>query len=207
MVRGLFPAGMRGSAASSPQIDKLLAGWARGDAKARDELIPVVYAELRRLARHRLRQERADHSLESAALVNEAYLRLARHDAPQWQNRAHFFGVAAQLMRHILVDHARNRLAAKRGAGAPRLTLETQHAPARDAGIDLVALDDALGKLAMLDAQQVRLIELRFFAGLSIEDAAVVLGISPATVKREWVIARAWLRRELKHETKKESPK
>ena len=207
MVRGLFPAGMRGSAASSPQIDKLLAGWARGDAKARDELIPVVYAELRRLARHRLRQERADHSLESAALVNEAYLRLARHDAPQWQNRAHFFGVAARLMRHILVDHARNRLAAKRGAGAPRLTLETQHAPARDAGIDLVALDDALGKLAMLDAQQVRLIELRFFAGLSIEDAAVVLGISPATVKREWVTARAWLRRELKHETKKESPK
>ncbi|HTW24932.1 MAG TPA: ECF-type sigma factor [Candidatus Baltobacteraceae bacterium] len=183
---------------SSVRVDRLLADWAQGDPNARDELIPFVYNELRRLARHRLRQERADHTLESAALVNEAYLRLARQDAPQWQNRAHFFGVAAQLMRHILVDHARNRRAAKRGAGAPRLALEPELAPAHERSVDFIALDDALGKLAALDAQQVRLIELRIFAGLSIEDTAVVLRISPATVKREWVTARAWLRRELR---------
>lgn len=184
----------------SVRINKLLADWGRGDEKARDELIPVVYDELRRLARHRLRHERPDHTLQSAALVNEAYLRLARQNTPQWQNRAHFFGVAAQLMRHILVDHARGRLAAKRGAGIPRLTLEPELAPAHESGVDLVALDDALAKLATLDAQQVRLIELRFFGGLSIDETAVVLGISPATVKREWVTARAWLRRELKKE-------
>jgi RNA polymerase sigma factor (TIGR02999 family) len=189
------------------RINKLLADWGRGDEVARDELIPVVYDELRRLARRRLRSERPDHTLQSAALVNEAYLRLARQNTPQWQNRAHFFGVAAQLMRHILVDHARNRLAAKRGAGAPRLTLEPELAPARESGVDLVALDDALGKLAALDAQQARLIELRFFGGLSINETSVVLGISPATVKREWVTARAWLRRELKRETKKETAK
>ncbi|HEX4075690.1 MAG TPA: sigma-70 family RNA polymerase sigma factor [Candidatus Acidoferrales bacterium] len=192
----------------SVRINKLLADWGRGDQQARDELIPVVYDELRRLARQRLRNERPDHTLQSAALVNEAYLRLARQNTPQWQNRAHFFGVAAQLMRHILVDHARSRLAAKRGAGAPRLTLEPELAPAaHDSGIDLVALDDALGKLAALDAQQARLIELRFFGGLSIDETAVVLGISPATVKREWVTARAWLRRELKREAKKEPAK
>jgi len=117
---------------------------------------------------------------------------------PQWQNRAHFFGVAAQLMRHILVDHARNRLAAKRGAGAPRLALNEELAPAQQPGMDLVALDDALIKLSALDPQQGRLIELRFFGGLSIEEAAVVLTVSPATAKREWATARAWLRRELK---------
>ena len=194
------------SPAPSIRINQLLADWRRGDQQARDELIPVVYDELRRLARLRLRNERPDHTLQSAALVNEAYLRLARQDAPQWQNRAHFFGVAAQLMRHILVDHARNRLAAKRGAGAPRLALEPELVPARESEVDLVALDDALGKLAALDAQQARLIELRFFAGLSIEDTAVVLGISPATVKREWVTARAWLRRELKSGRAKQAP-
>ena len=194
------------SPAPSIRINQLLADWRRGDQQARDELIPVVYDELRRLARLRLRNERPDHTLQSAALVNEAYLRLARQDAPQWQNRAHFFGVAAQLMRHILVDHARNRLAAKRGAGVPRLALEPELVPARESEVDLVALDDALGKLAALDAQQARLIELRFFAGLSIEDTSVVLGVSPATVKREWVTARAWLRRELKSGRAKQAP-
>lgn len=183
---------------SSTRINKLLADWGRGNEEAREALIPVVYNELRRQARRHLRGERPDHTLESAALVNEAYLRLVRQGAPQWQNRAHFFGVAAQLMRHILVDHARNRAAAKRGAGAPLLSLNPDLAPAQAPGMDLVALDDALAKLATLDAQQARLIELRFFGGLSIEEAAVVLGISPATVKREWVTARAWLRRELK---------
>jgi RNA polymerase sigma factor (TIGR02999 family) len=186
-------------AASSAQINRLLAEWGQGNEKAREELIPVVYEELRRLARRHLWRERPDHTLQSAALVNEAYLRLVRQDAPQLHNRAHFFGVAAQMMRHILVDHARNRMAAKRGAGAPRLALDPELAPAaQKPEIDLVALDGALDKLAALDPQQGRLIELRFFGGLSIEEAAVVLGVSPATVKREWATARAWLRRELK---------
>jgi RNA polymerase sigma factor (TIGR02999 family) len=183
---------------SSTRINKLLADWGQGNEEAREALIPVVYNELRRQARRYLRGERIDHTLESAALVNEEYLRLVRQEAPQWQNRAHFFGVAAQLMRHILVDHARKRIAAKRGAGAPVLALDPELAPAQKPGIDLVALDDALSKLTALDSQQGRLIELRFFGGLSIEETAVVLGVSPATVKREWVTARAWLRRELK---------
>lgn len=184
--------------ASSTRVSRLLADWGRGNEEAREALIPVVYDELRRLARRHLWRERPDHTLQSAALVNEAYLRLVRQDAPQWQNRAHFFGVAAQLMRHILVDHARNRLAAKRGAGAPLLVLDPELAPARKQEIDLVALDDALGKLASLDPRQGHMIELRFFGGLSIEETAVVLGVSPATVKREWATARAWLHRELK---------
>jgi len=183
---------------SSTRINRLLADWGQGDEEAREALIPMVYNELRRQARRHLRGERPDHTLESAALVNEAYLRLVRQGTPQWQNRAHFFGVAAQLMRHILVDHARHRLAAKRGAGAPRPSLDPELATAEKQGVDLVALDDVLNKLAAIDAQQTRLIELRFFGGLSIEETAVVLGISPATVKREWVTARAWLRRELK---------
>ncbi len=183
---------------SSIRINKLLADWGQGDEQAREALIPLVYNELRRQARRHLRGERPDHTLESAALVNEAYLRLVRQEVPQWQNRAHFFGVAAQLMRHILVDHARNRLAAKRGAGAPRLSLDPELVPAQSRGIDLVGLDEALSKLSALDSQQGRLVELRFFGGLSIEEAAVVLGVSPATVKREWVTARAWLLRELK---------
>jgi RNA polymerase sigma factor (TIGR02999 family) len=186
------------AADSSTRINRLLADWGQGNEEAREALIPVVYNELRRQARRHLRGERPDHTLESAALINEAYLRLVRQEAPPWQNRAHFFGVAAQLMRHILVDHARNRLTAKRGAGAPLLALDPELAPAQKPGIDLVALDDALSKLAALDPQQGRLIELRFFGGLSIEEAAVVLSVSPATVKREWATARAWLRRELK---------
>jgi RNA polymerase sigma factor (TIGR02999 family) len=190
---------MKVSADSSTRIDRLLADWGQGNEEAREALIPVVYNELRRQARRHLRGERPDHTLESAALVNEAYLRLVREGAPPWQNRAHFFGVAAQLMRHILVDHARKRITAKRGAGAPMLALDPEMIPAaQKQGVDLVALDDALEKLAAIDPRQTRLIELRFFGGLSIEEAAVVLGISPATVKREWVTARAWLRRELK---------
>jgi RNA polymerase sigma factor (TIGR02999 family) len=191
------------SEVSSTRINRLLADWGQGNEQAREALIPLVYKELRRQARRHLRGERADHSLESAALVNEAYLRMVRQESPRWQNRAHFFGMAAQLMRHILVDHARNRLAAKRGAGVPRLALDPELAPAAKPELDLVALDDALGKLAALDPQQGRLIELRFFAGLSIEEAAIVLGVSPATVKREWAVARAWLRREMKKEAAK----
>jgi RNA polymerase sigma factor (TIGR02999 family) len=190
-------------AASSTRINALLADWGRGNEDAREALIPVVYDELRRLARRRLWHERPDHTLQSAALVNEAYLRLIRQEAPQWQNRAHFFGVAAQLMRHILVDHARNRLADKRGAGAPRIALDPEIALPQKPELDLVALDTALDKLAALDSQQARLIELRFFGGLSIEETAVVLRISPATVKREWATARAWLQRELKRDGRK----
>ena len=184
--------------ASSAQISRLLAEWGQGDQGARDELIPLIYNELRRIARQRLGHERPDHTLQSAALVNEAYLRLLRKEPPQWQNRAHFFGVAAQMMRHILVDHARGHLAAKRGAGAPRISVGSHIALRQRPEIDLIALDTALNKLAGLDPQQSRLIELRFFGGLSIEETAVVAGISPATVKREWATARAWLQRELK---------
>jgi RNA polymerase sigma factor (TIGR02999 family) len=191
------------SSSSSTRINRLLADWGQGNEEAREALIPVVYAELRRLARRHLWRERPDHTLQSAALVNEAYLRLVRQEAPQWQNRAHFFGVATQLMRHILVDHARNRVAAKRGGSTPRLALDPEMAPARNPEIDVVALDDALGRLSELDSQQGRLIELRFFGGLSIEETAVVLGVSPATVKREWATARAWMRRELKKEPSK----
>jgi RNA polymerase sigma factor (TIGR02999 family) len=189
--------------ASSTRINKLLADWGRGNQEAREALIPVVYDELRRLARRHLWHERPDHTLQSAALVNEAYLRLVHQKTPQWHDRAHFFGFAAQMMRHILVDHARNRLAAKRGAGAPRLSLDPQLALPKKPEVDLVALDDALNKLAHLDAQQSRLIELRFFGGLSIEETAVVMGISPATAKREWATARAWLRRELSKDAAK----
>ncbi len=183
---------------SSAQITKLLDNWHQGDQKARDELIPLVYEELRRMARQRLWRQRPDHTLQSAALVNEAYLRLVQQKSPQWQNRAHFFGVAAQMMRNILVDYARNRLAAKRGGGAQRVSLETEFGLARQPEIDLLALDEGLQKLARLDAQQSRLVELRYFGGLSIEETAEVMGISPATVKREWATARAWLKRELK---------
>jgi RNA polymerase sigma factor (TIGR02999 family) len=185
--------------ASSARVSKLLLNWGQGDQGAREALIPLGYDELRRLARRHLRRERPDHTLQSAALVNEAYLRLVRQEQPQWQNRAHFFGVAAQLMRHILVDHARNRAAAKRGAGVPRLELDPEVGLPQERGVDLVALDDALNQLAALDAQQSRVVELRFFGGLSIEETSVVLGISPATVKREWATARAWLQREMKN--------
>lgn len=188
---------------SSTRISKLLADWSQGNEEAREALIPMVYDELRRIARRHLFRERPDHTLQSAALVNEAYLRMVRQDAPQWQDRAHFLAVAAQLMRHILVDHARARLTGKRGGGAPRLSLDAELIPAQKQEIDLVALDDALAKLATLDEQQSRLIELRFFGGLSIEETAVVLGVSPATVKREWATARAWLQREMKKETEK----
>lgn len=183
---------------SSAQVSKLLNDWGQGDQGALEALIPLVYDELRRLARRYLRRERPDHTLQSAALVHEAYLRMVQQEPLQWQSRAHFFGVAAQVMRHILVDHARSRLAAKRGAGAPRLELDGQIALPQKREVDLVSLDDALNQLAAMDPQQARLVELRFFGGLSIEEASIVLGISPATVKREWALARAWLQREMK---------
>jgi RNA polymerase sigma factor (TIGR02999 family) len=188
---------------SSSQVSRLLADWGNSDPDARDRLIPLIYDELRRIARRYLRRERPDHTLQSAALVNEAYLRLVGGKAPEWQGRAHFFGVAAQMMRHILVDHARNRRAVKRGAGAPRLSLNPEIALPQKHEVDLVALDAALTKLAALDPEQSRLIELRFFGGLSIEETAVVMGVSPRTIERGWTAARAWLRLEMK----KDAPK
>ena len=184
--------------ALSERVSELLVNWGHGDRDAREALIPLVYDELRRVARRYLRRERPDHTLQSAALVHEAYLRLVHQETPEWQNRAHFFGVAAQLMRHILVDHARNHLAVKRGAGVPRLTLDPQIALPQKREVDLVALDDALNRLTSLDPQRCRIVELRFFGGLSIEETAVVLGISAATVSRDWATSRAWLQREIK---------
>lgn len=183
--------------ASSARITELLANWGQGNADAREALIPLVYDELRRIARRHLWRQRPNHTLQSAALVNEAYLRLVHQESPYLQDRAHFFAVASQAMRQILVDYARSRLAGKRGAGAPRFTLDTKIALPQQEEVDLVALDDALNTLAGLDPRQSRIIELRFFGGLSIQDAAVVLGISPATVKREWAMARMWLHREM----------
>src|SRR5215471_4623428 len=184
--------------ASSSGVTQLLINWGQGDKHAREALIPLVYQELRRLARHRLRGERPEHTLQSAALVNEAYLRLVGQDALQLQNRAHFFGVAAQLMRNILVDYARTHRAAKRGGGASPVTLDTGIALPQHRQFDLLILDEALKKLAAVDPQTSRIIELRFFAGLSIEETAAALEVSPATVKREWAVARAWLQREIK---------
>ena len=181
---------------SSP-VTQLLVRWRGGDREALEELMPLVYEELRRLAHHYLRKERADHTLQSTALVHEAYLRLAGHSPPQWQNRAHFFGIAAHIMRQILVEYARGRNTDKRGDNAVTLTLDDAVAISQGMNADVVALDKALTELSDLHAQQGRIVELRFFAGLTIEDTSEVLGISPATVKRDWVTARAWLFRAM----------
>ena len=182
----------------SPQnVTKLLAQWSNGDQGALEALIPLVYEELRRVARYYLKQEKQNHTLSSTALVHEAYLRLVNQKEVTWQNRAHFFAVAAQMMRRILVDHARRRGYAKRGGGAMTLALEEAVATPQRREIDLVALDDALDSLAKLDQRQSRMVELRFFGGLSIEETSEVLGVSMPTVKREWASARAWLYREI----------
>jgi RNA polymerase sigma factor (TIGR02999 family) len=175
----------------------LLFRWREGDREALEALMPLVYDELRRLAHHYLRQERTDHTLQSTALVHEAYMRLAGQSPPQWQNRAHFFGIAAHIMRQILVEYARGRGAAKRGGSQCRVTLDETIALPRQFDLDIVELDRALSRLAELDLQQSRIVELRFFAGLTIEDTSEVLGVSPATVKRDWVTARAWLYRAM----------
>ena len=188
---------------SSSPVTELLARWRSGDQDALDALMPLVYSELRQLAQHYLRRERSDHTLQSTALVHEAYLRLAGQSPPPWQNRAHFFGIAAHLMRQILVEHARSHGAAKRGGGATRMTLDESLAIAQQKDVDVIVLDKALRDLTELDAQQGRIVELRFFGGLTIEDTSEVLGISPATVKREWVTARAWLFRAITGETQR----
>ena len=185
---------------SQHQITQLLEQWGRGDQQALARLTPLVYAELRRLATRHLRRERPDHTLQSTALVNEAYLKLVGQHSIRWQNRAHFFGIAAQLIRRILVDYARTRLAEKRGSSAPKLSLEDVPESAANRDLDLVALDDALEDLAKIDARQSRVVELRFFAGLSVEETAEVMQMSPATVKREWTAAKAWLFRQIRRQ-------
>jgi RNA polymerase sigma-70 factor (ECF subfamily) len=185
------------------EVTLLLQAWRRGDPDASERLLPVIYAELHRQAARAMRREPEEHTLQPTALVNEAYLRLVDQHRVEWHNRAHFFGVAAQLMRRILVDHARGHRAAKRGGGATRITLgAAEHAgpvpgTESDDGVDVLTIHEALDRLAMIDPFQARLVEMRYFGGLSIEETAHALDRSPATVKREWAIARAWLRREL----------
>jgi RNA polymerase sigma factor (TIGR02999 family) len=180
-----------------PTITALLIEWSDGDPKALDELTPLVYEELRRMARTYLRAERPDHTLQPTALVHEAYLRLIDQHSVTWQNRAHFFGIASQMMRRILVNHAIARARAKRGGKMQKLSLDQALNVTDQPEVVLLALDEALKKLEVLDPQQSRVVELRYFGGLSIEETAAVLNSSPATIKREWATARLWLRREI----------
>ena len=184
---------------SSDEVTQLLRGWQGGDREGLDALLPVVYEELRRIAHFQLRKEREDHSLQSAELVNEAYLRLARMNPPQWESRTHFFAIAAQLIRQILVDYARRHGAWKRGAGQGALPLEdvSQLLRGKDKEVDVVLLDDALKALAELDPRKAKVVELRFFGGLTFPETAEVLDVSAVTVSRDWSTARAWLHREM----------
>ena len=187
--------------ATSPQeVTQLLVDWRGGDRAALDKLIPLVYDELHVLARRYLQRERGDHTLQTTALVNEAYLRLVSQPNAHWQNRAHFFGVAAQVMRHLLVDHARARRYARRGGSAVRITLDETVAASPGESVDLLALNEALDRLDAIDERKRRVVELRYFSGLSVEETAEVLGVSAITVKREWLKAKAWLYRELNQE-------
>jgi len=185
------------SARPPSQVTELLQRWTDGDELARDALVPLVYDELRRVARRCLVGQRRDHTLQSTALVHEVFLRLIDQKSVRWDDRMHFFAVAAQLMRRILVDHARRRNAVKRGGNNITVTLDERVAPAKQRELDVVALDDALNELSRMNPQHSRIVEMRFFAGLSIEETAQAMGISPATVKRDWAVARAWLYREL----------
>jgi RNA polymerase sigma factor (TIGR02999 family) len=178
------------------EVTRLLHAMQGGSATASDDLIRIVYGELHQLAERYMRRERDDHTLQPTALVNEAYMRMVDQRAVSWQNRSHFFGIAAQAMRRVLVDHARRRRAARR-EGGQRITLDEGMVLARERSLDLLALDDALARLATLDARQARVVELRFFGGLDIDQTAEALGVSPATVKRDWTFAKAWLQREL----------
>ena len=179
------------------EITGLLVAWGGGDESALDRLMPLVYDELRRLAHRYMSRERAGHTLQTTALVNEAYLRLVNWREVRWQNRAHFFGVAAQMMRRILVDFARDRQYLKRGGGALRVTLAEAASLNEQRGADLVALDEALNRLAEVDRRKSRVVEMRFFGGLSVEEVAEVLKVSEETVARDWRLAKVWLLREL----------
>ncbi len=181
----------------SRAITQLLRAWRRGEPEAQEKLGPLVYDQLHRLARHYMRQERPGHTLRTTALVHEAWMKLAGASRLEWQNRTQFFALSAQLMRRILVDHARHHGAAKRGGAAPLVSWDEALELARDRSEDLVALDDALRALAAFDLRKSRVVELRFFGGLSVEETAQALHVSPDTVMRDWKLAKAWLRREL----------
>jgi RNA polymerase sigma factor (TIGR02999 family) len=185
---------------ATDNITALLVGYGRGDKEALDKLMPIVYDELRRQAARYLRREQAGHTLQTTALIHEAYVRLVDQHNVQWQNRAHFFGIAAQMMRRILVDHARTKKRAKRGGSDVKVSLADATIPVKGQDLDVVALDEALNRLAEIDEQQSRVVELRFFSGLTVEETAEVMGISPATVKRDWSMAKAWLHREMSRE-------
>lgn len=182
---------------SQREITRLLADWAGGDRGALDRLAPLVHAELRRIARRQMGGERQGHTLQATALVNEAYLRLAGQEGFEWKDRAHFYAVCAQVMRHVLIDHARAHARDKRGGGALHVSLDEAAVMSVEGASELVALDEALRELEEVDPQKGRVVELRYFAGLSIEETAEVLGISPTTVRREWRRAKAWLYRAL----------
>ncbi|HTY42634.1 MAG TPA: sigma-70 family RNA polymerase sigma factor [Thermoanaerobaculia bacterium] len=184
-------------APSAGDVTALLKQWSAGDAVAFERLVPLVHAELRRLAHREMGRERAGHTLQTTALVNEAYLRLVDSSRVRWQDRAHFFAMSAQLMRRILVDHARARRARKRGGGARQVELDEALVVSPERGSDLVALDDALQALAVVDARKAQVVELRYFGGLSANESAEALGVSPETVLRDWRLAKAWLLREL----------
>jgi RNA polymerase sigma-70 factor, ECF subfamily len=183
--------------ASPQQVTQLLVAWGDGDQCARDELMPLVYDELRRMAHKCMNRERAGHTLQTSALLNEAYIRLVDQKNINWQGRSHFFGIAARLMRQILVDYARARQYAKRGGDAPRVQLDEAMAVSEERAAEVVALDEALKSLAAIDPRQSEIVELRFFGGLSIEETAEVLRVSPGTVMRDWTLAKAWLRRAI----------
>lgn len=187
---------MQSSNPQPEEVTRLLVSYSQGDQQALEQLLPLVYNELRRLAGGYLRREREDHTLQPTALVHEAYLRLLGQDV-EWQNRAHFFGVAANMMRRILVDHARQHQAEKRGSGEVKIALDEAINLSSERATDLIALDDALTALAEFDPQKSRMIELRYFAGLSVEETAQVLGISVATFSRQWKTTKAWLYREI----------
>lgn len=182
---------------SQENVTELLLGWGDGNKEALDRILPIVYDELRRQAARYLRRERAGHTLQTTALINEAYIRLVDQKNVRWQNRAHFFGIAAQLMRRILVDHSRTKGRAKRGGSDVRVSLSDANLIANQRDIEVIAVDEALARLAQIDEQQSKVVELRFFGGLTVEETAEVLKISPATVKRDWSMAKAWLHREI----------
>ncbi len=183
--------------ASRQQVSQLLVEWRNGDRAAFDRLMPLVYDELRQIASRYMKRERTGHTLQTAALVNEAYLRMVGQKSVDWQNRAHFFAVAASVMRHLLVDHARARGCVRRGAGAQKVSLDEAAIFSEQKSDEVLALDEALTRLDAMDARKVKIVELRYFSGLSAEETAEVLGVSEITVKREWLKAKAWLYREL----------
>ncbi len=182
---------------SPHEVTQLLVAWGNGDEAARDQLMPLVYDELHRLAHQYMNRKRPGHTLQTSALVNEAFVRLVGQRDVHWQNRAHFFGIAAQMMRRILVDYARNRHYAKRGGSARQVSLNEALIVSEVRSAEVVALDDALKSLAIMDQRKGQIVELRFFGGLSIEETAEVLAVSPGTVMRDWTLAKAWLRREM----------